>query len=142
MAKLERVREAWSGPLDVDYFRRKAAEGWKLAATEWVREAPEAEAAGAHVFEEAPYGLRVAPDCSHLEEEPAEREALTAMMELIVEDYPLSRVAEELNRRGYRTRQAAPWSAKDVFNLIPRLVETGPGIFSSPEWAARRARVG
>ena len=53
---------------------------------------------------ELPYGLQVASDCLHLEENPVEKEALVLMLELIVQDLPFSKIASELNDRGYRTR--------------------------------------
>jgi hypothetical protein len=57
---------------------------------------------------------------------------------LIVQDLPLSRVADELNRQSFRTRDGFQWSQISVFNLLPRLVEAGPHIFSSQQWTARR----
>lgn len=137
MANVERVRELVVTTPDADYFRRRAEEGWKLAAIEWQREGQGAGAAGI----EPPYGFRVAPDCSHLEEDPTEQQALETMMQLIVQDLPLSRVARELSLRGFRTRQGASWSAVDVFELLPRLVESGPRIFSREDWAERRRAV-
>lgn len=88
--------------------------------------------------EEIPYGLKVSSDCLYLEENPAERQVLEAIMELIVQDRPFSQIADELNRRGYRMRNGGEWTRVSVFNLMPRLIETGPRIFSSEEWAARR----
>jgi hypothetical protein len=63
------------------------------------------------------------------------------MMEQIVQDEPLSKVAQELNSRGHRTRQGTKWSPVAVFNLLPRLIEAGPRIFSSEEWVARREQL-
>jgi len=134
MAKLQRVREALSGPLSPDHISQKASEGWKLTALEWEREIE--EPAGA-LSEEVPYGLRVAADCSHLEENTAEKQALILMMDLIVQDAPLSLVAEELNRKGFRTRSGANWTPGSVFDMLPRLIQVGPRIFSSTEWTAR-----
>jgi hypothetical protein len=134
MAKLQRVREALSGPLSQDHISQKASEGWKLTALEWEREIE--EPAGA-LSEEVPYGLRVAADCSHLEENTAEKQALILMMDLIVQDAPLSLVAEELNRKGFRTRSGANWTPGSVFDMLPRLIQVGPRIFSSTEWTAR-----
>jgi recombinase len=141
MAKMERVREVPTRLLDADYLRERTEAGWKLVAIEWQRtvEGGEGEARG--LVEEIPFGLRVAEDCSRLEEDPTEKEILMLMMDLIVDDYPLSKVAEELNRRRFRTRQGSPWSAVAVFNMLPRLIEVGPRIFSSDEWAERRRRL-
>ncbi len=135
MAKLETVREVLSGPLTQDYVSQKAKEGWKLRALEWEREVE--EAGPGTLAGEVPYGVRVAPDCRHLEEDASEKQALILMMDLIVQDCPLSQVAEELNRRGFRTRAGANWSPGAVFDMLPRLIEVGPRIFSSTEWAER-----
>jgi hypothetical protein len=62
---------------------------------------------------------------------------LILMMDLIVQDAALSLVAEELNRKGFRTRGGAGWTPGAVFDLLPRLIEVGPRIFSSSEWTAR-----
>ena len=138
MTKRERVREVPSGPLTPDYVSQKANDGWKLAAVEWEREVEEPEGA---LSEEVPYGLRVSADCTHLEENSAEKQALVLMMDLIVQDHPLSYVARELNLKGFRTREGQPWNQVAVFNMLPRLVDVGPKIFSSSEWEARRKRV-
>jgi hypothetical protein len=138
MPNLERVRECVSGLPDSEYFAAKAEAGWSLVAIEWERQADgEQSGAGLH---EVPFGFRIAPDCLHLEDSPDEKRALTVMMEVIAEDRPLSQVAVELNRRGFRTRQNASWTPLDVFNLLPRLVETGPAILASAEWLAMKSR--
>ena len=137
----ERIRETLSGPLNPDEIQRRTAEGWKLVALEWERErAPEAllvegPAAG------GPFGLRVSGDCAHLEEDPREREALVAMMELTIQDGPYSFIADELNRRGFRTREGVRWTPVSVFQMLPRLIEVGPKIFGSEEWQRRRQRI-
>jgi len=136
MAKLQRVREVVSGPLSPDYVGRKAQEGWKLVALEWEREVEES-APPAPLHEDVPYGLRVSPDCRSLEENTSEKQALILMMDLIVQDAPLSLVAEELNRKGFRTRAGATWTPGSVFDMLPRLIEIGPRIFSSEDWTQR-----
>jgi len=82
--------------------------------------------------------LRIADDCSRLEENPDEMQVLMLMMELIVQDESLYKVADELNRRGLPTREGFEWNPVSVFNLLPRLIEVGPRIFSTEEWEARR----
>jgi hypothetical protein len=136
MAKIERLREILTGQLDPEYLKRRTEAGWKLVALEWER-ALEGKAQG-EITEDVPFGLRVAADCFHLEEDPTERQVLILMMDLIVQDNPLSKVADELNRQGFRTRPGAKWSPVSVFNLLPRLIEVGPRIFSSEEWTARK----
>jgi hypothetical protein len=137
--KMERVRESVAGLPKPEYFSSKAQAGWTLVGLEWERESPQ-EAASPGRLHEVPYGFRIAPDCRHLEENEEESRALTVMLEVIVRDRPLSQVADELNRRGFRNRQNTPWSPVDIFNLLPRLVERGPAIFASAEWIALKQR--
>jgi hypothetical protein len=66
---------------------------------------------------------------------------LTQMMDLIVQDFPFSNIASDLNEKGFRTREGKLWSQISVFNMIPRLIEVGPDLFSSAEWTARRAKL-
>jgi Recombinase len=141
MAQLERTREILKGSLDPEYIRQREAAGWRLVAVEWEREAevtgPEREPR----HEAAPFGLRVAGDCERLEENPDEMEFLLAMMELIIQDISITKVAEELNRKGFRTRRGTEWGPVAVFNMLPRLIEVTPRIFSSDEWVERRKRL-
>lgn len=140
MAKIERIREVVTGSVDLEYMKTKMEAGWKLVALEWRRELPGDEQE-AVIVEEIPYGLRVASDCSRLEEDPEEKSVLIQMMELIVQDYSVSLVATELNKKGLRTRSGSFWTPVSVFNMLPRLIEVGPRIFSSEDWEARRERL-
>src|SRR6266536_90953 len=124
MAKVERVREMLTQPLDPEYLKRRAESGWRLVALEWQREL-EGEGEATMATEEVPFGLHVAADCLHLEEDPTERQALMLMMDLIVQDNPLSKVSDELNQQGFRTRYGSKWSPVSVFNMLPRLIEVG-----------------
>lgn len=141
MAKVERIREVVTGSVDLDYVRQKTEAGWKLVAMEWRREIAGSESQESVLVEEIPYGLHVAADCSRLEEDPQERGVLIQMMELIVQDYSITLVASELNKRGLRTRSGGFWTPVSVFNMLPRLIEVGPNIFSSDDWEARRERL-
>jgi hypothetical protein len=141
MAKVERIREVVTGSVDLDYVRQKTEAGWKLVAMEWRREIAGDDAQEAVIVEDIPYGLRVAPDCSRLEEDSQERNVLVQMMELIVQDYSITLVASELNKRGLRTRSGGFWTPVSIFNMLPRLIEVGPNIFSSDDWEARRERL-
>jgi hypothetical protein len=141
MAKIERIREVVTGSVDLDYVRQKTEAGWKLVAMEWRRELPGDDTKEAVLMEEIPYGLRVAADCSRLEEDPDERSVLVQMMELVVQDYSITLVASELNKRGIRTRSGGLWTPVSVFNMLPRLIEVGPSIFSSDDWESRRERL-
>ena len=130
---MERIRELVSEPPSPAYFEQRAREGWTVVAVEWVRRPA---AAGESSRHDTPYGLRVAGDCLHLEEDPDEMRAMATMLDLVVRDLPLGRVCEELNRRGFRTRDGAPWTQKAIFELLPRLIEAGPQIFTHKEWEA------
>jgi hypothetical protein len=140
MAKVERVREEIAAPPAPEYWRRMSEAGWRLAAVEWTREAPEGIST-VESSEEIPYGLQIANDCVHLEVNPSEREALLLMLELIVQDRGLTQVAAELNRRGFRTRRGTEWGPAAVFDLLPRMIDVGPRVFSQSDWAARRQRL-
>ncbi len=138
MAKMERVREELAGPVAPEHLQEKARDGWKLVALEWEREAA-GDARGTRL--EVPYGLRISDDAKYLEEDPDEKAVIIAALDMIVQDSGLTRVAEELNRAGYRTRSGAPWTAPAVFDLLPRMIEAGPRIFTSPEWTNRIRRL-
>lgn len=138
MARIERIREIVTGPVDMEQLKQKTDAGWQLVALEWRREIQGEEAEQTIIMEEIPYGLRVASDCARLEENPDEREILVQMMELIVQDNSVSQVAKELTRKGLRTRRGSIWTPVAVFNMLPRLIEVGPKIFSSDEWEERK----
>jgi hypothetical protein len=140
MAK-QKLREVLTTPLTPEYLARRADEGWNAVAVEWERQNGTAPTPQPDIVEEIPYGLQIASDCHHLEENPVEKEILVCIMEQIVQDQPLSKVAAELNRLGHRTRQGTKWSPVAIFNLLPRLIEAGPRIFSSDEWAERREQL-
>ena len=139
MNRTERIRQSASGQLTWDEIKNLQDQGWRLIALEWERQAPE-ETAGSHASDRQPppFGLCVAPDCSSLVEDVNENETLLAMMELIIQDGPYSAVAEELNRRGYRTREGSKWSPVSVFEMLPRLIDAGPRILASKNWQQRK----
>ena len=152
MAQFERVREAVEGKLDTAYAAAREREGWRLVAVEWERGDAPTSAAGGPVpmsvglrsmdDEQAPpYGARVAGDCRGLEDNADEMQFLLALMELIIQDISISKVAEELNRKGFRTRGGTDWGPVVVFNLLPRLIELTPKIFASQEWVERRRKL-
>jgi hypothetical protein len=137
MSQPDREHEILSTPLTFEYLQRRAAEGWRIHAIEWERAGVPGETSAAPL-EQVPYGMRVAGDCHHLEEDAAEVETMMAIMEGIVQDRPLSQIASDLNRRGFRTREGRAWSQVAVFNLLPRLIDFSPRFLSSPQWAERR----
>ena len=131
MKKTERVRQVVSGPLAEADVKEQAEKGWKLVAVEWEREVegPDGQLPG-----DVPFGLRIAPDSQRLEEDPLEREVLVQLMELLVQEGSYARVANEINLRGYRTREGSPWTPVSVFEMLPRLIEVGPYLFRSSAW--------
>jgi len=141
MPQIERFREFLRSPVRLEYFAEKEKQGWRLVAAEWEREGEglkTRETNYGRLEAEIPYGLRVAPDCRTLEEDPFEKEALLLMMDCIVRDVGIATMAAELNRKGFRTRQGANWSTIAVFEMLPRLIEVGPSIFPTHDWAERR----
>jgi len=141
MAKKERVRETLTTLPTLEYFMERMQLGWRPSAIEWERDIELEGGGGKPYSEEIPYGLQVSADCSGLEENPAEREIITVALDMIVEDCPLSRVAAELNARGFRTRAAKNWTPSELFSLLPRMIQVGPRLFSSESWTSRRQRL-
>ena len=142
MAHFERIRDVVSGALAPSVMQQRAAAGWQLVSIEWRRELPGEEAPSEGAFqEEIPYGLRISEDCQRLEFHPRERMVLTQMMDLVVQDFPFTSIASDLNEKGFRTRDGKLWNQVSVFKMLPRLIEVGPGLFTTAEWAARREKL-
>ena len=95
----------------------------------------------AHFTKRSPTVFAFPTIASGLEFHPRERMVLTQMMDLVVQDFPFSSIASDLNEKGFRTREGKLWNQVSVFKMIPRLIEIGPGLFSTAEWAARRAKL-
>jgi hypothetical protein len=140
MKSKKRVREELTALPGLEYWNEKVKAGWRLVAVEWERES-EGPGTSVETWEEVPYGLKVAEDCTHLVENPLEREAMTLMLELLLADKPMSDVAESLTQGGFRTRHGSRWTAAAVFDLLPRLIEVSPSIYPSQDWAERRKRI-
>jgi hypothetical protein len=141
MAYFERIREAISGPFSPEMIRQRAAAGWQMVSIEWRRELPDSEAPPEGRFaEDIPYGLRISDDCQRLEVDPGENRVLLMMMDLLAQDFSYSSIVSDLNEKGFRTREGRPWSRVAVFNMMPRLIEVGPRLFSSEEWEKRRLK--
>lgn len=132
MAKTERKHEILSEPLSEELLRERAADGWKPLAIVWERQV--AGEATETDLEPVPYGLRIAGDCAHLEESSDEVRAMILMLRLIIAEEPFSKVAQELNVQGFRTRHGERWNQTAVFNMLPRLIEVAPEIYSSSAW--------
>jgi hypothetical protein len=141
MAKKERIRETLTGLPTLDYLTRRIDLGWRPSAIEWERDILPEGMDRRQWTEEIPYGLQVSDDCTGLIENPAEREIITIAIDMVVDDQPLSRVANELNKRNYRTRSGKEWSPNDLFSLLPRMIQVGPKLFTSEEWTSRRQKL-
>jgi len=144
MPKKERLHETVTALPTLEYLAQRIQEGWKLIGLEWERETETGSAPAAPQkdwVEEIPYGLRVSDDCTRLVESAPEKEIIILALDMIVEDCALSRVAEELNQRGYQTRDGNGWTPTALFNLLPRMIQMGPRLFTSAEWTTRRKRL-
>ena len=142
MAYFERMRDVISDPFSPDIIRQRTAAGWKMVSIEWKRELPDTEAPPDHAFaEDIPYGLRISDDCQRLEVDPRENQVLLLMMDLLAQDFSYASIVSDLNEKGFRTREGKPWNRVAVFNMMPRLIEVGPRIFSSAEWEKRRVKI-
>jgi hypothetical protein len=141
MKNVERTREALLGTPSVDYFRQRAFAGWKPVAIIWEREIEATPGQSTPPAEDIPYGLEVGADCASLVENPAEKQVILQVIEGIVQDLRISQIAATLNQSGYRTRNGEPWTTLHVFELLPRLIEVGPRVFPTTEWAHRRQQL-
>ena len=145
MKKIDRIREKVSILPTSLYLSKMHDAGWSLVALEWEREVevsgeppgPQAQLGS----EEIPFGLRIASDCRHLEDDPLEMQTLKFLAEMIVQDVSFKSMADALNVREYRTRDGSPWNAASVFKLTPRLIEVAPRILSGAEWESRKKQL-
>ncbi|HXC97467.1 MAG TPA: recombinase family protein [Edaphobacter sp.] len=143
MAYFERIRDVISGPFSPEILGQRTAAGWQMVSIEWRRELPDGEAPTEGAYnEEIPYGLRISDDCQRLEVEPAENQAMMLMMELLGQDFSYSSIVSDLNEKGFRMRDGKPWTRVAVFNMMPRLIEAGPRMFSSEDWKRLRSGLG
>ena len=138
MKKIDRMREKVTILPTSTYLSKMHDAGWSLVALEWEREVEvsgeQPAPAGERASEEVPFGLRIASDCQHLEDDPLEIQTLTFLAEMIVQDVSFRSMADALNVRDYRTRDGRPWNAASVFMLTSRLLEIAPRILAGAEW--------
>ena len=134
----ERWREPISGIPTDDVLDAKAQQGWRPVAIEWVRDTAKPTESDRRPI---PYGLRISPDCAHLEVDPIEREVMSLVVAMIAGDHPLSKIAAELNRRELRPREGSEWTQVALFKMMPRIVEFGPEILSAEEWSDSKREV-
>jgi hypothetical protein len=135
MAYFERIRDVISGPFSPEVIQQRTMAGWQMVSIEWRRERPDQETPTEGAYnEDIPYGLRISEDCLRLEVEPTENQAMMLMMELLGQDFSYSSIVSDLNEKGFRMRDSKPWNRVAVFNMMPRLIEAGPRMFSSEDW--------
>ncbi len=134
----ERWREPISEIQTDDVLDAKAQQGWRPVAIEWVRDTAKPTASDRRPI---PYGLRISPDCAHLEVDPIEREVMSLVVAMIAGDHPLSKIAAELNRRELRPREGSEWTQVALFKMMPRIVEFGPEILSAEKWSDSKRKV-
>ncbi len=141
MAHFERVRDVISAPYSPGLIEQRTKAGWQIVSIEWRRELPDSEAPSEGAYDEdIPYGLRISDDCQRLEVDLSENQVMLNMMDAIVQDFPFSAIASGLNEKGFRTREGKPWNEVTVFKMLPRLIESGPRLFSTEQWKARRQK--
>ncbi len=145
MKKFERVQEAISQWPDEAHLNKRQAAGWRLVNIEWEREViseiPKRSDAEQSAKQQIPYGLRVAGDCVHLDENPGEMAVLKALAELILQDASFTAMAESLNQQNFKTREGNLWTPAAVFRLTPRLIEIAPRMLSGTEWEERKKQL-
>jgi hypothetical protein len=90
---------------------------------------------------QTPYGLRVAGSGNALEPDAEEIDILYVILEQIVRDKRFTQIADELNRRRFKQRSGIAWTSSAVFELLPQLIEAGPLLVKSEEWAERRQEI-
>jgi hypothetical protein len=143
--KIDRMREKVSILPTSVYLSKMQDAGWSLVALEWEREvdssAQPEEREAPSASEEIPFGLRIASDCRHLEDDPLEMQTLKFLAEMIVQDLSFTSMADALNVREYRTRDGRPWTAAGVFKLTPRLIDVAPRLLSGAEWESRKKQL-
>src|SRR5580698_1029652 len=102
MATTQRLRDVLTGSPTLEYLNHMTASGWRLIALEWERDSdsPESESPVPAMQEiEVPYGMQISEDGWHLIESAAEMRVLMSAINMIVDDYSMSGVADELNRQ-------------------------------------------
>jgi len=143
--KIDRIREKVTIPPTSLYLSKMLDAGWRLVALEWEREMEVSSEPEVPVTEtgseEIPFGLRIAYDCRHLEDDPLEMQTLKFLAEMIVQDISFRSMADALNAREYRTRDGHPWTAASVFKLTPRLIDVAPRVLSGAEWESRKKQL-
>ena len=96
MPRIERMREVLAGRLTKAELDKRAADGWDAVAVVWQREVADGRPVPANITEPVPYGLKISEDCVALEQDIQEKEALIVMLEMIIQEKPLTEIAASL----------------------------------------------
>jgi hypothetical protein len=134
----DHIRDLVPATLTFEYFQERLKAGWTPVAVEWRRPTAGQRIEAGDTTADPPYGFRVASDGQRLETSPQELNVLFVMLEEIVRDRRFTQIAEELNKRMLRTRLGTKWTPTAVFDLLPALIDMGPVLTKSEEWAQRR----
>ena len=67
------------------------------------------------------FGYRLSSDDRHLEPEPSEQAALSAIRELRGQGNSLRRIAATLNTHGHRTRRGTRWRLESVARVVKQI---------------------
>ncbi|WP_446742701.1 recombinase family protein [Silvibacterium acidisoli] len=134
MAVYERTKDFISAPFSASIITERQRAGWQMISIEWRRELPASEMPSEVNSDQIPYGLRISDDCKRLEVDPYENAVMLQMMDLLVQDFSYARIVSDLNERGLRMRNGAPWDRVSVFQMMPRLIEAGPRLFADDRW--------
>ena len=142
MAYFERMRDVISQPFSPEIIQQRTGAGWQMVSIEWRRELPDAEAPPDNAFsEEIPLrpahlrGLQAPGGRTRRKPGPADHDGPTGTRLHVLGH------RERSEREGIPPAQRHPWSRIAVFNMMPRLIEVGPRLFSSDEWEQRRLRM-
>jgi hypothetical protein len=136
------IRDVITSEVTLEHLARRFAEGWKIASIEWFREAdaPVSPGESTRLLNDhaaLPYGLQIS-GAGLVQENPLEATVLLLILEQIIREKRIQEIASELNQQGFSNREGMPWSASDVFDLLPRLIEAGPSLLKSAAWQQRR----
>ena len=62
---------------------------------------------------------------------------LTEVAQLVIQESRLPQISDALNSKGHRMRNGEKWTPSGVFELMPRLIDSSPRIFSTVDWPMR-----
>jgi DNA invertase Pin-like site-specific DNA recombinase len=99
-----------------------AVSQWEREAIgERTRDAMQHKRANGERVGAVPFGYRLSSDNVHLEVEPGEQAIIDSIRALHQDGHTTRRIAERLNREGYRLRRGAEWT----FGRVAQILRTG-----------------